>query len=145
MNPLLCANMFNSTKRASFFPAILSILALCYLTEAAMPRIPASVVVPRASPDVTSHKTEIPQFIFLLTFLAILMTFFMAARIYARGILRRNMGWDDWTMLAAWVSVQQQHRFPSNNPGTAHFRSRSSFWATLPTSHTRLRTASDCT
>lgn len=110
-----------------------------------MPRIPASVVVPRALPDVTSHETEIPQFIFLLTFLAILMTFFMAARIYARGILRRNMGWDDWTMLAAWVSVPQHHRFPSNKPGTAHFRSSSSSWATLPTSHTRLRTASDCT
>jgi len=34
--------------------------------------------------------------------LAVIMTGFVGARMYARAS-KRVAGWDDWTMLAAWV------------------------------------------
>lgn len=69
----------------------------------------AQVTDPQAEPGYDIHETRIPFITGVMATLVALMTMSVAARLYARAMLRRVLGWDDWFMLLAWVRTKLFH------------------------------------
>lgn len=55
------------------------------------------------TPAHNNHDSLVPTLIVVSVITFVLATAFVAMRFYARGVLRRMLGWDDWIMLMAWV------------------------------------------
>lgn len=69
----------------------------------------AQATDPQAEPGYDIHETRIPFITGVMATLVALMIMSVAARFYARAMLRRVLGWDDWFMLLAWVRTKPFH------------------------------------
>lgn len=58
-------------------------------------------------PNYVDPITRRPLALAVVIPMTVLVTAFISCRFYCRTVLIRTLGWDDWTMLAAAVSLWQ--------------------------------------